>query len=158
MDDDAKLRLMQKRIIKSYAWQRDVIVPLSKEFDCTVDELEDVFFDLFDMDSLGNLHGTFKSAEDICLYQKLNADLRLCWFSGTLEVISKEDAKELKCTLEESKLKEALLQFELVRLNGRYNMVQDFRARLLVGISKEDYIIKHYSELIAKYMDVKAKA
>ncbi len=96
MDDDAKLRLMQKRIIKSYAWQRDVIVPLSKEFDCTVDELEDVFFDLFDMDSLGNLHGTFKSAEDICLYQKLNADLRLCWFSGTLEVISKEDAKELK--------------------------------------------------------------
>ena len=55
-----------------------------------------MFFDLFDMDSLGNLHGTFKSAEDICLYQKLNADLRLCWFSGTLEVISKEDAKELK--------------------------------------------------------------
>ena len=96
MDDDAKLRLMQKRIIKSYAWQRDIIVPLSKEFDCTVDELEDVFFDLFDMDSLENLHGTFKSAEDICLSQKLNADLRLCWFSGTLEVISAEDAKELK--------------------------------------------------------------
>ena len=96
MDDDSKLRLMQKRIIKSYAWQRDIIVPLSKEFDCTVDELEDVFFDLLDMDSLENLHGTFKSAEDICLYQKLNADLRLCWFSDTLEVISTEDAKELK--------------------------------------------------------------
>lgn len=71
-----------------------------------------------------------------------------------------KEAEELKCILEESKLKEALLQFELVRLNGRYNMVQDFRARLLVGISKEDYmyIIKHYSELIAKYMDVKATA
>lgn len=96
MDNDAKLRLMQKRIIKSYAWQRDIIVPLSKEFDCTVDELEDLFFDLFDMDSLENLHGTFESAEDICLYQKLNADLRLCWFSGSLEVISKEDAKKLK--------------------------------------------------------------
>ncbi len=96
MDNDAKLRLMQKRIIKSYAWQRDIIVPLSKEFDCTVDELEDLFFDLFDMDSLENLHGTFESAEDICLYQKLNADLRLCWFSGSLEVISKDDAKELK--------------------------------------------------------------
>ena len=99
MDDDAKLRLMQKRIIKSYAWQRDIIVPLSKEFDCTVDELEELFFDLLDMDSLQALHGTFKSAEDICLYQKLNADLRLCWFSGTLELISPEDGKNLKIKL-----------------------------------------------------------
>jgi len=96
MDSDAKLKLMQKRIIKSYAWQRDIIVPLSKEYNCTVDELEEVFFDLLDMGGLENLHGTFKSAEDICLYQKLNADLRLCWFTGTLEVISTEDAKELK--------------------------------------------------------------
>ena len=96
MDDDAKLRLMQKRIIKSYAWQRDVIVPLSKEFDCTVDELEDVFFDLLDMDSLQALHGTFKSAEEICLSQKLNADLRLCWFIQTLEAITPEDGEKLK--------------------------------------------------------------
>ena len=96
MDSDAKLRIMQKRIIKSYAWQRDIIVPLSDEFNCTVDELEDVFFDLFDLGTLEALHGTFESAEDICLYQKLNADLRLCWFSGTLEVISKQEAKELK--------------------------------------------------------------
>ena len=96
MDDDAKLKLMQKRIIRSYAWQRDIVVPLSKEFGCTVEELEDVFFDLFDMDSLENMHGTFESAKDICLYQKLNADLRLCWFNGTLEVISKEDSENLK--------------------------------------------------------------
>ena len=73
MDDDAKLRLMQTRIIRSYAWQRDIIVPLSKEFDCSTEELEELFFDLLDMDSLENLHGTFESAEDICLYQKLNA-------------------------------------------------------------------------------------
>ena len=99
MDDDSKLRLMQKRIIKSYAWQRDIIVPLSKEFDCTIEELEDLFFDLLDMDSLENLHGTFESAEDICLYQKLNADLRLCWFIGTLELINPEDGRNLKMKL-----------------------------------------------------------
>ena len=99
MDDDAKLKLMQKRIIRSYAWQRDIIVPLSKEFDCTEEELEELFFDLLDMDSLQALHGTFKSAEDICLYQRLNADLRLCWFSGTLELISPEDGKNLKIKL-----------------------------------------------------------
>ena len=99
MDDDAKLRLMQTRIIRSYAWQRDIIVPLSKEFGCTTEELEDVFFDLLDMDSLEAMHGTFESAKDICLYQKLHADLRLCWFIGTLEIIDPEDGKNLKMKL-----------------------------------------------------------
>jgi energy-converting hydrogenase A subunit M len=130
MDSDAKLRLMQKRIVKSYAWQRDIFIPLSKDFDCTVDELEDVFFDLLDMDSLNGLHGTFESANDICLYQKLNADLRLCWFSGTLEVISPEDAKNLKMDIikeiksgksYEEALKEGKLKlFELLKEEAKY--------------------------------------
>ena len=130
MDSDAKLRIMQKRIIKSYAWQRDIVIPLSKEFDCTGDELEDLFFDLFDLGTLEALHGTFESAEDICLYQKLNADLRLCWFSGTLEVISKQEAKELKMNVikeikngksYEAALKEGKLAlFELLKEKSKY--------------------------------------
>ncbi len=130
MDDKERLRLMQTRIVKSYAWQRDVIVPLSKDFDCTVEELEDVFFDLFDMDTLNGLHGTFESAEDICLYQKFNADLRLCWFTGTLEVITPEDAKQLKMKLVnevkngksyEDALKEGHLEiFELLKKEAEY--------------------------------------
>ncbi len=99
MDDDARLKLMQKRIIKSYAWQRDIIIPFSKDYDCTVDELEEVFFDLFDMSSLEALHATFESAQDICLYQKLNADLSLCWYIDTLDVISREDGKKLKMSI-----------------------------------------------------------
>ena len=130
MDDKERLRLMQTRIIKSYAWQRDVIVPLSKDFDCTVEELEEVFFDLFDMDTLNGLHGTFESARDICLYQKFNADLRLCWFNGTLEVISTEDARNLKMKLVnevkngksyEEALKEGQLElFELLKKESKY--------------------------------------
>ena len=99
MDDDAKLRLIQKRIIKSYAWQRDIIVPLSNDFDCTTDELEEVFFDLLDLDSLEALHGTFESTQDICLYQKLNADLRLCWLIDTLELLPRESGRNLKMKL-----------------------------------------------------------
>ena len=99
MDDDVKLRLLQKRIIKSYAWQRDIIVPLSNDFDCTTDELEEVFFDLLDLDSLEALHGTFESAQDICLYQKLNADLRLCWLIDTLELLPRESGRNLKMKL-----------------------------------------------------------
>lgn len=130
MDDDAKLELMQRRIVKSYAVQRDVIVPLSEEFDCTVEELEDVFFRLFDMSSLQALHATFESAQDICLYQKLNADLRLCWFNGTLEIISDEDARNLKMKLVnevkngksyEDALKEGQLElFELLKKEAIY--------------------------------------
>ena len=96
MDDESKMRLMKQRIIRSYAWQRDIVVPLSEEFDCTVEELEDLFFDLLDMDSLEAMHSTFESAKDICLSQKLHADLRLCWFIGTLEVLSPEDGEKLK--------------------------------------------------------------
>lgn len=130
MDDDAKLRLMQKRIIKSYAWQRDIIVPLSEDFDCTVEELEEVFFNSLDMSSLEALHATFESAQDICLYQKLNADLRLCWFTDTLELISREDAKNLKMKIVneinngksyEEALKEGQLElFELLKKEAEY--------------------------------------
>lgn len=130
MEDDAKLKIMQKRIIKSYAWQRDIIVPLSKDFNCTVDELEDVLFDLLDMSSLEALHSTFESAQDICLYQKFNADLRLCWFNGTLEIISAEDARNLKMKLVnevkngksyEDALKEGQLElFELLKKEAKY--------------------------------------
>ena len=130
MDSDAKLRLMQKRIVKSYAWQRDIFIPLSKDFDCTVEELEDLFFDLFDMDTLNGLHGTYESAQDICLYQKLNADLRLCWFTETLELISKEDGKDLKMKIikeikngksYEDALKEGQLElFELLKKEAIY--------------------------------------
>ena len=99
MDDDVNFRILQKRIIKSYAWQRDIIVPLSNDFDCTTDELEEVFFDLLDLDSLEALHGTFESAQDICLYQKLNADLRLCWLIDTLELLPRESGRNLKMKL-----------------------------------------------------------
>ena len=121
MDDSERLRLMQTRIVKSYAWQRDVIVPLSKDFDCTVEELEEVFFNLFNMDTLEAMHGTFSSAEDICLYQKFNADLRLCWFSGTLEVIDPEDARQLKMKL----VKEVKNGFECGMLIENFNDIKE---------------------------------
>lgn len=95
MDDEAKLELMKKRIVGSYAWQRDIIVPLSKDFDCTTDELEHIFFDLLDMAELENMHGRFETAQYLCLFKKLYADLKLCWFVDSMELISKDEADEL---------------------------------------------------------------
>lgn len=55
-----------------------------------------------------------------------------------------------------SKLKEKLEQYELVRQERIYNML-DPKARELAGLTKEDYmyIIEHYEELILKYPNVK---
>lgn len=96
MDDEAKLELMKDRIVKTYVCQRDIIKPLSKDFDCTTEELEHVFFDKLDMSQLLAFHATFETSQYECLIKKLHADLRLCWFIGTLELISEEDADELK--------------------------------------------------------------
>ena len=51
---------------------------------------------LLDMSSLEALHATYVTAQETCLAEKFNADLRLCWFVDTLELISKEDATNLK--------------------------------------------------------------
>lgn len=96
MDEDTKMHLMKERIIRSYAWQRDIIKPLSKDYDCSIEELEEVLFNLLDMSSLEALHSTFVTAQELCLSEKFHADLRLCWFVGTLELIPNEDANNLK--------------------------------------------------------------
>ncbi len=101
MDDEAKLKLMKKRIVESYAWQKDIMQPLSEDFNCTKDELEEFFFGALDMSSLEALHSTFETAQYSCLIKKLHADLRLCWFCSTLELISKEDSDCLKEKLAE---------------------------------------------------------
>lgn len=47
-------------MIGSFKWQEDIIIPFSKEFGCTTEDLEDLFMDLLDMSSLEALHGTLK--------------------------------------------------------------------------------------------------
>ena len=99
MDDEAKLELMKDRIVKTYVCQKDIIKPLSKDFDCTPEELEHIFFEKLDMSQLLAFHATFETSQYECLINKLHADLRLCWFIGTLELVSKDDADELKVKL-----------------------------------------------------------
>ena len=66
-----------------------------------------------------------------------------------LKPISKKEVK---------KLEEKLIRYELVRQQGRYNML-DKKARELTGLSEAEYmyIISNYEELMNKYPDIKAK-
>lgn len=96
MDNEAKLNLMKKRVIGSFKWQEDIIIPFSKEFGCTTEDLEDLFMDLLDMSSLEALHGTLEIANHKCLLERLDADLRLPWYVDVLELLSVERGDELK--------------------------------------------------------------
>lgn len=95
MDDKERMILMKRRIINSVMWKKDVLVPLAKEFNITCEEIAEILMGCLDMSSLDSLHSTFQSAEYLCLQKKITADLRLCWLSGTLELISKEEADEI---------------------------------------------------------------
>lgn len=101
MNEDERFILMKTRILKSFRWQEDIIIPLSKEFGISTEEMEDIFMNDLDMSSLEGLHGTFKVAELEALTMKFYADLRLCWFSKTLELVSADEAdnicKSLAC-------------------------------------------------------------
>lgn len=67
-----------------------------------------------------------------------------------------KDTKELIDISKEKKLVANLIEYEFVRQQGKYNML-DEKARKLIGLSKKDYIyiIEHYEELIKEYPEVK---
>lgn len=76
-----------------------------------------------------------------------------------LEIQIIKDIKEIKDILEDDKLKDKLFRYEVVRLQGNYNMF-DPRARLQTGLTKKDYmyIIKNYSKLMERFSEVRSMA
>ena len=99
MNDEERLELMEKRILHSFKWIKDVTIPVADECGITAEELEEIFMNALDMSSLEALHSTFDSANYLALKEQIYIDLRLCWFSGTLELITDEEAEDIKTRL-----------------------------------------------------------
>ncbi len=70
-----------------------------------------------------------------------------------------QQTSKIQNILKKGKQEEKLLQYEIVRQQGYYNML-DKRARILTGLTEKDYnyILKNYTELILKFPKVKEKA
>ncbi len=90
----------------------------------------------------------------MCLKEKSNIN--------TKEILAEDiikQCKELETILQGDRLKSDLFSYEVVRQQGKYNML-DPNARELTGLSKERYIyiIENYSELMQKYPDIKEQA
>lgn len=101
MDNDEKLKMMKLRILRSFKWREDIVDPLSKEFDVSIEEFENILMNHLDMSDLEAIHGTFEVANHDALVRRLHLDLRLYWLADVLKLISKENYYKIELKLAE---------------------------------------------------------
>jgi energy-converting hydrogenase A subunit M len=94
--NESLMELMKGRILSSYRWQEDIIKPFSKEMGITPHELEKILMRRLDMSGLEALHPRLESSKYLCILDKIDTDLKICWLSDIMEIISKEDADVIK--------------------------------------------------------------
>ncbi len=94
--EDKLLHTMKKRIITSYRWEKDVIIPLAQELKISPEELEEILMKRLDMASLEALHPRFESSKMRCVKERIHADLRLCWIQDVMNILSDKEADDIK--------------------------------------------------------------
>ncbi|MCK9150733.1 DUF1959 family protein [Methanobacterium alcaliphilum] len=94
--EESLLELMKTRIIQSYRWRNDIVIPLADELEIEPDDFEKILIKKLDMSSLEALHPRFESALPRCIKERLHADLRLCWLCDVMEIISDQQAETIK--------------------------------------------------------------
>lgn len=96
MDEDDVLRIMKMRIVESYRWKLDIIKPISMELEIPEEQLEEILIRRLDMASLDALHPRYESSKHYCIKEKLHSDLRLCWLCDVMNILTEEEAEEIK--------------------------------------------------------------
>jgi energy-converting hydrogenase A subunit M len=95
-DDQVLLELMKTRIVRSYKWREDIVIPLSEELEISTEDLEQILIKRLDMSSLEAMQPRFESARARCIKERIHADLRLCWLLDVMDIISLDQAEHLK--------------------------------------------------------------
>ena len=94
-EEELRLR-MKKRILASYRWQEDIIIPFSKELKITPEELEEIMIRRLDMSSLEAIHPRFESAKLRCIKERVHSDLRLCVLVDVMNLLTEEESENIK--------------------------------------------------------------
>ena len=87
---------MKKRIINSYKWREDVIIPFSEELKIKPEELEEILMKRLDMSSLEALQPRFESSKPRCTKERIHSDLKLCWLCDVMNILTEDDAENIK--------------------------------------------------------------
>ena len=101
---ESLMEIMKGRILDSYRWQEDIIKPFSKEMGITTEEFEKILMKRLDMSSLEALHPRFESSRYPCILDKIHSDLKICWLSDVMEILSPEEADAIKNKIAKEKL------------------------------------------------------
>jgi energy-converting hydrogenase A subunit M len=118
---------MKKRILHSYKWREDVIIPFAKELEISTDELEEILMKRLDMSSLEAINPRFESSQLRCIKERIHADLRLCWLCDVMNIITKEKSNTIKTQI----------AYEVLKENKPYNKaIEEGRKNLLEEIMK----------------------
>ena len=118
---------MKKRILHSYKWREDVIIPFAKELEISTDELEEILMKRLDMSSLEAINPRFESSKLRCIKERIHADLRLCWLCDVMNIITKEKSNTIKTQI----------AYEVLKENKPYNKaIEEGRKNLLEEIMK----------------------
>lgn len=121
-ENEKLLITMKKRILASYKWREDVIVPFSKELEISPEELEEILMKRLDMSSLEAINPRFESSKLRCLKERIHADLRLCWLCDVMNILTKEEAKTIQDKI----------AYNVLENNKNYEeAIEDGRADLL---------------------------
>jgi energy-converting hydrogenase A subunit M len=113
---------MKKRIIKSYTCHKDVIIPFSEELKISPEELEEILMKRLDMSSLEALQPRFESSKFRCTKERIHTDLRLCWLCDVINILTEDEAEEIKNKI----------TFEVLKENKSYeNALEDGKRELL---------------------------
>jgi len=96
VENERLLITMKKRIIESYKWREDVVIPFAKELEISTDELEEVLMKRLDMSSLEAINPRFESSQLRCIKERIHADLRLCWLCDVMNILTEEESNRIQ--------------------------------------------------------------
>ncbi|HTX61287.1 MAG TPA: DUF1959 family protein [Methanobacterium sp.] len=119
---------MKRRIVQSFKWQEDIIIPFSVELKITTDELEEILMKRLDMSSLEALHPRFESSKYRCTMERVHSDLKLCWIADVMNLLTDDEAEEIKNSIT-SKIVNQHEKYEDALEEGRKELVEYLKRK-----------------------------
>jgi energy-converting hydrogenase A subunit M len=124
IENEKLLITMKKRIIESFKWREDVVIPFAKELEISPDELEEVLMKRLDMSSLEAINPRFESSQLRCIKERIHADLRLCWLCDVMNIITEEESEKIQNKIAYEVLRENKPYDEAIE-EGRKDLLED---------------------------------
>ncbi len=124
IENEELLITMKKRILDSFKWHKDVIVPFATELEISPEELEEILMKRLDMSSLEAINPRFESSKLRCIKEKIHSDLRLCWLCDVMNILTEEESENIKNKIAYEVLKENKPYDKAIE-EGRKDLLED---------------------------------